>query len=151
MSEKDDLDPTPQEIAEAEALRKALEENASSEDADLLRSLALSHAPTDIDAKEHDAIIARALAPKKKPQRTGVVIRVAFGIAAAVAVAAGVVVVVRTQAEPAPTAELKRVRSTQDLFDKPFESKQTSARVDKIAMARGSDFRENRFTKWGVR
>jgi hypothetical protein len=149
MPEKDDLDPTAQEIAEADALRKALEEGAPSVDADFLRSLKLSHAPGDIDTNQHDAIVAAALGGKK-PERRGIVIRVAFGIAAAVAIAAGTIVAIRTPLEQ-PSAQLKRVRSTQDLFDRPFESNATSARVDRIAMMRGSDLRENHFAKWGVR
>jgi hypothetical protein len=152
MSEKDDLDPTAAELEAAAALRKALEEGSSNEDADLLRALKLAHDPPDIDGNEHEAIVARALRQKGKPPRGGVVVRVVFGVAAVAAMAAGLLVVIRTKNVPlAPSAEFKHVRSTQELFDKPFESSDTSARVDRIAILRGSDFRENKFARWGVR
>jgi hypothetical protein len=48
-------------------------------------------------------------------------------------------------------APLARVRSTQPLFDEPFRSGETSARIDRIALARAADYRDNRFAKWGVR
>jgi hypothetical protein len=50
----------------------------------------------------------------------------------------------------APT--IVAVRSTQTLFDAPFPRRGgESARIDRIARARGSDLRENRFARWGVR
>jgi hypothetical protein len=161
MSETDDLDPTPEELAAAEALRKALDaapgsDSASNDDADFLRSLKAAHSPAPLDAATNDALVAKALArrPKKKSaEQRGVVIRVAFGVAAALAVAAALFLIfgklpTHTTAEP---VALVRVRSTQPLFDKPFDTKDSSARVDRIAMARASDLRENRFAQWGVR
>lgn len=55
-------------------------------------------------------------------------------------------------AEIAPAA-LIRSRSTDDLFDpaEKFEVGHTSARIDRIASARSSDLRRNRFAAWGVR
>ncbi len=153
MSENDALDPTPEEAAAAEALRKALDENAANDDADFLRSLKAAHAPGEIDARTNDALIERALARKPSKSRRGVVIRVTFGVAAVFAVAAAIFLVLGQVpgVTPAPPrVELARVRSTQPLFDKPFD-KETSARVDRIAMARASDLRENRFAQWGVR
>lgn len=163
MSEADDvLDPTPEELAAAEALRVALEEGsggdgAGGEDADFLRSLKAAHDPQPIDAKTHDAIIERALFRAKKPvskPREGTVIRVAFGAAAIFAVAAALLLMfgkLGTQSAPIEKPELARVRSTAPLFDHPFDSKEASVRVDRIAMARASDLRENRFAQWGVR
>src|SRR5579885_2130892 len=91
MSEHDDiLDPTPEELAAAEALRKALDENSPD---DFVRSLKAAHAPADLDAKTNDALIATALEKQKKPGRRGVVIRVAFGVTAALAVAAALFLV----------------------------------------------------------
>src|SRR5438067_13468630 len=88
MSENDVLDPSPEELAAAEALRKALDGGAANGDADFLRSLKAAHAPAELDAATNDALVAKALRsmPKRKPQ--GVVIRVAFGVTAALAVAA---------------------------------------------------------------
>jgi hypothetical protein len=150
MSENDVLEPTPEEAAAAEALRKALDENGPNEDADFLRSLQAANAPAALDARVNDEIIERALGKKAKPKR-GVVIRVTFGAAAVLAVAASIFLVLGKLAPDArPPAPLARVRSTQPLFDKPFD-KETSARVDRIAMARASDLRENRFAQWGVR
>ena len=48
-------------------------------------------------------------------------------------------------------APLARARSTQSLFAEPFKAGETSARIDRIAAARASDYRDNRFAKWGVR
>lgn len=152
MSEHDDiLDPTPEELAAAEALRKALDEGLPD---DFVRSLKAAHAPSDLDAKTNDALVAKALEKQKKPERRGVVIRVAFGVTAALAVAAALFLIFgklpRQPSNVEPVA-LVRVRSTQPLFDKPFDTKDSSARVDRIAMARASDLRENRFARWGVR
>jgi hypothetical protein len=81
-----------------------------------------------------------------------VLIRVSFGVAGALALAAGVALFVgRTLAPAAPPVELAHLRSTQPLFDHPFRSGEGSARVDRIAMARSSDLRDNRFARWGVR
>ena len=87
--------------------------------------------------------------------------RIGFGfVAGAVAIAASVVVWMN-----APHAQnevpLARARSTQPLFQSydGFKSGEAStsvsvsatARIDKIAIARAGDYRDNRFAKWGVR
>lgn len=165
MSEHDDvldsLEPTPEELEAAEALRKALDDGSGrNDDADFLRSLKAAHDPQPIDAKAHDALIERVLFRTKKPaKREGgvVVIRVAFGAAAFLAVAAALLLIFgklpfgTQQPTAAMRPELVRVRSTAPLFDHPFETKEASVRVDRIAMARASDLRENRFAQWGVR
>ena len=43
------------------------------------------------------------------------------------------------------------MRSTQALFDQPFERGQATARADRIAVARTADLRQNRFARWGVK
>ena len=161
MPDRDDLDPsaepTDEERAAAEELRRALDERAPHEDAELLRALANAHAPAELSKQENARLVAAALAKsdgarKGSAGRGGVVVRVSFGVAAALALAAGVAFFVgRTIAPGAPPAELAHVRSTQPLFDRPFKSGEGSARVDRIAMARASDLRENRFARWGVR
>lgn len=55
-------------------------------------------------------------------------------------------------------ASLVPARSTQELFDQPFErpnvldrGSKSVARIDRIAAARDSDYRHNRFARWGVK
>lgn len=159
---------TPEEAEAAEALRRALEssENAKAAeatdrasdaanpvaDAALLASLAAAHAPRDIDERAHRVLLAKALAqPRAKTVQRGVVIRVAFGFSATIAAAAAAVIVLRTPA-PSGSANVPFVaRSTQELFDEPFAAGGTTARVDRIAQARASEFRDNQFARWGVR
>jgi hypothetical protein len=155
--------PSPEELLEAEALRRALEDpRISNEAAALARAASVAHAPRPIDPGEHRAIVERALARASRA-RSGVVVRVSFGVAAALAIAAGVALFVSPAADrqaPAATAASTPiyVHSTQPLFAEPFTAEEShpyrtsgSARVDRIAMARASDFRENEFSRWGTR
>lgn len=147
-----DAPPSAEELAVAASLREALDDPAKpSEDADLLRALALAESPRPLDEAKQAALVDAALDrfDAKRRERRGVVIRVTFGAAALVAAAAAVVLLLRPPTQDA--AALARVRSTQPLFDQPFERGQASARADKIATARGSDYRNNRFAQWGVR
>jgi hypothetical protein len=150
----DDL-PSPAELAAAEQLRAALEGGAAPpepRDAALARALAAAWAPGEIDPREHRALVDRALgapgggvvALRRRPA-----VRVAFAAAAGgLALAAGLLVWIGAPPDEAPLA---RARSTQPLFDEPFRAGETSARIDRIALARAGDYRENRFTRWGVR
>ncbi len=142
----------------AAELREALADpSRSNADADFARSLALAHAPRELAPEEHRAILARALA---RPHRSTTlrlrVVRIAFGAgAAAMALAAGLVLVVRGSESGAPPLSVDAfacVRSTQPLFREPFPTAGgESERIDRIAMARASDFRDNEFVRWGVR
>jgi len=70
------------------------------------------------------------------------------------ALAAGIVLFLQTQEtnlRPHSEVALAKARSTQPLFDEPFHAGETSARIDKIAMARASDYRNNYFAKRGVK
>jgi hypothetical protein len=150
-----DAEPSPEEARAASELREALANPAlPNDDAALLRALSLAQTPRPLAAGDHQAFLERALR-KARPERRGQVIRVAFGaITATLAIAASVVFLVQPSATslPAPTAALARVRSTQPLFDGPFAHQGgESSRVDRIALARASDFRDNQFTRWGVR
>jgi hypothetical protein len=162
-----DPSPTEEELAESARLRDALADpSVKNEDADLLRSIALSHEPRALEEDAHRAIVERAVDTMAKRPR-GRVIRVAFGSAAGTLAlaAAAVLLLGRIGLEPAPShsaAQLLRSRSTQPLFDEPFLSPErsagvdsgrggASARIDRIAMAREADLRENRFMQWGVR
>lgn len=139
----DDL-PAPEELELAAKLRDEL-------DADpLVAALHAAWSPKELAPAEHRAIVERAL-PAAAPRQGGRVIRVTFGVVAgAVALAASVFVWMNA---PSSSAEvpLARARSTQPLFGEPFKSGDASARIDKIALARASDYRDNRFAKWGVR
>jgi hypothetical protein len=76
-----------------------------------------------------------------------------------VALAAGVALLLgQLDRAAAPAASLSasaliHARSTDDLFDpaQKFEVGAQSARIDRIASARASDLRQNRFAAWGVR
>ena len=62
--------------------------------------------------------------------------------------AAAVVLLFRA---PPPSDALARVRSTQPLFTEHFEAHGgESARIDRIAIARAADLRDNEFARWGV-
>lgn len=163
-----DAMPSADELATAAALRDALDAKdakggASTETAgaQLARAMRCAYAPVGIDAEEHRALVEAALA--KMPARTGRVaeviplrrradvVRVAIGVVTGgLALAASVMLVVTSTGTRAETP-LARARTTQPLFSEPFKAGDTSARIDRIASARASDFRDNRFAKWGVR
>jgi hypothetical protein len=158
-----DAPPSEEELAAAESLRAALE-RGEGPDAELLASIAAAARPRELSPEENAALVSRALERARRggdgaprPARGGgVVVRVAFGLAAAVAIAAGFAVTLRPIRPVADDRAAQRpplvpLRSTQPLFEEPFQRGQTSARVDRIAMARASDLRENRYSRWGVR
>ncbi len=148
-----DLDPPPSEeerIASAR-LRDALADPAvPNDDAEFARTLALAHAPREIASDDHRAIVDRAVA-NVRPR--GKLVRAAFGAVATLALAAAAMLALG-RADMSQNKQLLRARSTQELFDEPFAKPLShgaaSARMDRIAMARGSDLRENRFAMWGV-
>lgn len=156
-----DAPPSEEELAEAAKLRLALEDpSRASEEADLARALSLAHAPREIPESVHSAIIAKSLDKMAaKPAPRGRVIRVAFGAGAtALALAAAIVLWIRTNDVAVPTSPLAvpapvllQARSTAPLFDAPFDASSTSSRIDRIAIARADDFRENRYAAWGVK
>jgi len=146
-----DAPPSEEELAESARLREALDGKVEDANADLLRAVALAHEPRALDPAENERLVDKALATAKP--RRGTVIRVVFGFSAVAAIAASVLVYLSGQTStPTARVELVPVRSTQALFDKPFESRSSaSARIDRIALSREGDLRENRFAKWGVR
>lgn len=155
-----DVPATDEELARADALRAALDDpSRPSEDAELLRALALAAAPRPLPAEVHEALVAKALGhlevkkARQRVDRRGVVVRVTFGAAALLAAAAAVLLVVGRAGDVGESTKpaLARVRSTQALFDQPFERGQASLRADRIAVARTADLRENRFASWGVK
>lgn len=150
-----DATPSAEELELAVALRDRLDANP------LVAALRAAYEPRAIDEAEHRAIIESALAkmPAQKKQHADIVvfprrnvIRVAFGVVTGgLALAASIILVVTQAPTRSHEAPLARARTTQPLFSEPFKAGETSARIDRIASARASDFRDNRFTKWGVR
>ncbi len=152
--EKDpDAPPTEEEIRDSERLREALEDpSKESPDAELLRAVKNAAAPAALAPKDLDASVERGLSSSKRSgfERRGVVIRVAFS-AGVLAVAAALVIFFGRTEQSSPVGALARTRSTQPLFAERFEARGgESARIDRIAMARAQDLRENHFARWGV-
>ncbi|HEY8086269.1 MAG TPA: hypothetical protein VIF09_00440, partial [Polyangiaceae bacterium] len=100
-------------------------------------------------------LVAGALARHdRKGRRT--VIRVSFGASAVLALAAAVLLFVRGDRQPPETVTdavaVAVSRSTQPLFPERFPATGgETSRIDRIAMARATDLRDNEFAKWGVR
>jgi hypothetical protein len=159
-----DAPPTEEERARAEALRSALEDKPGSNDeADLARALRAAWSPSELSAARHQGILEEALArsvgagrPLRSPRRARV-LRVVFGAGTIVALAAGVAGVVRTESSPQGSSyeiatAVATSRSTQPLFAEAFARHGgESSRIDRIALARQSDLRDNEFARWGAR
>lgn len=150
----DEPPPTADELAEAARLRDALE---AADDAHPLAALALATRaaanPSDLAPGRAEALAAAAVAPRPGDATRVRRLRGAFASATAtLALAAGTVLALRTPPEP---AHLRAARSTEPLFVVPAgtdEAPRTStARIDRIAVARSDDFRDNRFARWGVK
>ncbi|CAN5924438.1 hypothetical protein BH11MYX4_BH11MYX4_61320 [soil metagenome] len=171
-----DATPSAEEQELARALREALATRREPRPTDALdvhlaHALRAAFAPAALDDAEHRRIVEAALeklpASRATPARVAAakeaeggqvlqlrrrqtVVRVAFGVVAAgLALAASITLVITSA--PSHEAPLARARTTQPLFSEPFKAGETSARIDRIASARAADFRDNRFTKWGVR
>jgi|SRR5579883_259141 len=151
--------PADDEAAAAADLRAALDDPArASADAELARALAAAWSPKDLSAGEHRAALERALARWPAAGRRRRPARRAAAAGALLALAAGVGAVLWSAdrasapaASPAAAAPLAR-RSTQPLFADPFPAAGGErARIDRIAIARAADLRDNEFARWGVR
>jgi hypothetical protein len=151
---------SPEELAQAQALRNALEGRGQHALADLAQALRMAVKPQDIDAREHEQLVQRAVARKSGAERR--VIYVAFAATSALALAAAVTLLLSRAQSEQPlagldmvqmgAAGLARSRSTQPLFDAPFAPHGgSSARIDRIAQQRSKDYRANLFAKLGVR
>ena len=162
-----------EERALSSRLRDALEDpSKANEGADIARALSLAFEPREIPAGDHQALLDAATSNLRAKPKSGPdnVVAVSFGatrrgrativgVATAVSLAAGAILLigqmtstpngaVATSSRP----QLLQTRSTQSLFEEPFaRTGGSSARIDRIAMARSSDLRNNRFAKWGVR
>lgn len=147
-----DAPPSEEEVRESERLRQALDDPSKENlDAELLRAVKNAAAPAPLQPKDIDASIEQALGRAERERSRGVVVRVVFGAGAALAIAAAIVFVIG-RAPSSQSTELAHARSTQPLFAARFESRGgESARIDRIAIARAADLRENHFARWGVR
>ena len=154
----DDLPMSAEEIALAEELRVALDERDRAPE--VVTALRAAWCPAPLAEAEHRAIVEKAVGagvareddgPSNvvplRPRRT----RLAVVTTTTVLAFAASIIVWITSAPSESEAPLARARSTQSLFDEPFKAGETSARIDRIAVARASDYRDNRFAKWGVR
>lgn len=146
-------EPTEEELVESERLRQALEGQGSHPNADLARALALAAAPAPLPHPTADAIAQRALAAKAEKSN---LVYVVFGsAAAALALAASILLFVSGGHSPQSVAraarDLAQSRSTAPLFHEKFDAADTTARIDRIALARARDLRSNRYALWGVR
>jgi hypothetical protein len=142
---------TDEELGAAERLRSDLEgSTTTSEEAELANALRAAWDPGDLPAAEHRALVARALGRRARP-----VARVTLARVAVVALAAGVALALVRKGSYGPDASstaLAVSRSTQDLFRERFAAAGgETERIDRIAVARATDLRENEFAKWGVR
>jgi hypothetical protein len=157
-----DAPPSEEELAASSALREALDDHqAEGPEVELARSLRSAWSPRDLAPAQHAAIVKEALSRQDAVRRRrATVVRVSFGAGAVLALAAGVLLVVRSGsmvAHPSPDvarayAAVAVSRSTQPLFADRFAARGgESGRIDRIAMARAADLRDNEFAKWGVR
>ena len=166
---EEDAPPTRIELEGAARLRVALEGGGELEgEAALLGDLRAAHRPASISPARNEELVARAVASAQRAPTSISRFRRALPATMAtltgvVALAAGFALLMQTQSfAPPPTASrpaaaaaaaaLILSRSTDDLFDpaEKFEVGRSSSRIDRIASARSSDLRRNRFASWGV-
>jgi hypothetical protein len=152
-----DAPPSEEEVAQADELRADLEDpRRESELAELARTVSAAWEPRDLSEEEHRALVEQAVSRPRARARGARVIRISFGAAAMVALAASVLLVLRG-GQPGPhdgpvPLPLAISRSTQELFDEQFApTGGETGRIDRIAMARATDLRDNEFARWGVR
>jgi hypothetical protein len=147
---------TEEERAGAAQLREALDDpRRASDDAELARALSSAWSPRDLSPEVHRALIQEALLFHGRHRRRSRVVRLSFAASATVAIAAAVLLLVRSDGGR-ETVQVETTvavsRSTQGLFPDRFApAGGESARIDRIAMARAADLRENEFARWGVR
>ena len=142
--------PNEQEIAESERLRDALATGSPHPDLELATALAVAHRPPSAQPKHLEELSERALATRRSA-----VIYVAFGVGAGVAALAAAIAlfvapVHERSSVPGRQEPLALSRSTAAMFHSPFETGETTARLDRIAVVRERELRANRYALWGV-
>jgi hypothetical protein len=152
-----DAPATEEELREAEALRMALgDASVPHEAASLARAIVLAHAPRPLDEEVNRALVEAAVRVPTvvvRPRRAARTFGWVSAGAGTLAMAAAVLLMLRAQPDGITTQviPLREARSTQALFREPFaEHGGESRRIDRIASARASDLRDNRFARWSV-
>jgi hypothetical protein len=138
-------EPSAEERAAAEELRRALDTGGADSDAELSRALAAPfRTPGDaVLARVTAAALERSL-PRPK------LVRLAVGVTAALSLAASVVLVLSASSQDAtPPVRLSQSRSLSPLFAQQADET-SSARLDRIVALRSRELRDNRFATWGV-
>jgi len=140
------------ELRESARLRRALDQDdLGHPDAALARALR--------NAVEPSALRPRALPEAgEKPgaeRSRGRVVYATFGAVALAAAAAFALFISRPSGAPdaalAARSKLVASRPTGELFAERFEPGAATERIDRIALARQRDLRDNRYALWGVR
>lgn len=153
-----------EERAEADALSLALAGQGTHELAELAFALRHAARPRELDEVTHERLLGGAL--RRKPERRAYwpLVSGVLALAAGVAVFLGSATLERAKREGAalslqrlaPLVAATRIapRSTEALFDRAlaFELRGgESERVERIVASRASDYRANRFARWGVK
>jgi hypothetical protein len=144
-------EPTEDEVRESARLRRALEEGDTSHpDAELARALRSAVRPSSARPE------ATGATPHATGRGAGRVVYATFGAVALAAAAGFALFVARPRSEPeaqsaAPARARHASRPTGELFAERFKTGGTTERIDRIALARAHDLRENRYASWGVR
>jgi len=143
--------PCHEEIVEAKRLREHLDSDP------LVVSLRSAQLTSSPNPEFERKLRKQVLSPQARSNRPLIVRRVPihFGV---LAIAAGVAIWISAKSNVAietferenPKQPLALSRSTESLFTKPFESSSPSERIDKIALVRARDLRNNRYAKWGL-
>lgn len=142
---------SPEELAESERLRRALEGQGDHRDLHLARALSAAFSP-----RLEQPLSEPELRRKSSPKRAGRVIAYRFtGVATALALAAALLLRLSPEksAPPAPdlaTLALAQSRSTAGFF-RADSAGAPSERIDRIASVRSRELRDNRYALWGVR
>lgn len=178
-SEPVDEPASDEELLAAERLRSMLDHELTiSEHRPVITALRLANRPSELDAGRNELLVARALSsaarpgaarrpssrnelPTRSPRARGVLVRllpVAAAAAAALTIwqlrAPSSGLMERADRRPIAEAKLIEARSASALFaaDGPFPVQGgETARIDRVAAARASDLRANRFARWGAR
>ncbi len=140
--EEPPAEPDEAELAEAEALRKALESRGEVPEAALAR--ALRHAVSSASELESKSAAQRALTalPRSRVALIAVATTTVLSLAAAL-------VLVLSPAEQQAVPGLAESRSLSPLFAGAKVASE-SERLDRIVSVRSRELRDNRFARWGV-
>jgi hypothetical protein len=144
------VDDAPASVDESAAAAELANALGTAREPDVVAALRSAWNPSALSDEEHRAIVRGAIErPKVLTLWRMQSRRIAVAATTTLALAAGVLVWLTTSS-PADVP-LARSRTTAPLFDGPFGEGNGSARIDRIAVARSADYRDNRFAQWGLR